>query len=229
MTKDIDIILLEKYILGEIPAQEVLYEDGSAVSKEDLKLAVQEFKDVTLGLRAIGVQSRLKRIREGVEANRRKRLTLFSVAASIALISVFSYLFLWDGEPRLSDYFDHFPELLSFREPDSEYSKALEAYTSLDYESALEEFELLLEDEANLDLSFYAGVSALGVHEYEKALLYFNLTMESKYSEQSIWYSAIALWQLGDIKGAILELESIEMGEYEYERAQRLLKELSDL
>jgi len=232
MSEDIDIGLLEKYKNGEITAKEVLCYDGTPVTEEELKVALEDFENLTIQLKAVDLGKRLKCIHEDVvkKADRKVNIQRWSAAASLILLATFSFLLLNPSEPKFSEYFTHFNELVTFRDSDSmDYAEGLEAYTRKDYNAAyisLKEIENLSDE-----LKFYLGISALGSERPSEAILTFkqlSRTSSNEYYQQTKWYLGLAYWKMGDLKRAIALWESIPASEFKYEESRELIEKLRD-
>lgn len=229
MIESVNLTLLEEYINGEISANDVLYEDGRPLSKSELDLALREFDDLKIHLKAAGLEKRLKSIHQDVaqEQGRGRLLQKWYVAAAILLIAAFSFLILRpNSTPEFSDYFSHFDQLITTRNDDNAvFDKAMLAYDNEDYESALTLFQKLNDDSLTGEVMFYAGVSALGSNNFEEAINYFKSAQkeQTEYYQQLRWYMALAYWQLNNIEVAIEQLLQIKEGEFKFEEAQELI------
>lgn len=230
MNREVDITTLEKYLEGEIGAHEVLDVNGNPVSKIELERVIEDFEDLKLSIEATGLVEEFKKLREKKASTKRVLIPfrILKIAAGVLLIGVSAYL-IWSQtqEPKLSTYFGHFDDLITVRNDTVPiYSEALATYSSRNYETAVQLFEEILSNESNDDILFYAGVSAIGSQQFEKAINFFDAIEQegiNKYGQQLNWYRALAYWQLGNISEAIFELEKIDVEEFEYNRAQSLL------
>lgn len=232
MIERVNIYLLEQFLNKQIHDYEVLNENGSTLTPKELKQAVKEYCDLTIGIEAAGLKERLKDIHNEVVSSRVKTIwfRVLTTAAVLTLITVASvFLLKKSNNNEFNDYFTHFDQLLTFRgDNEDEYLySAIEAYDKRDYSKAFQEFKQLSMNTLNPEINFYIGVSALGSNQFEEAINYFErASSDSKYDEQTLWYSALAYWQLGNISASRELLVTIRQGEFKFEQAQKLLKYL---
>lgn len=227
MIERIDIELLEKYLVGEIEAGELIYLDGSSISPQELKGIIAEYEDLQLHIEAASFKKHLQSFNYQEEETSSWGKVLL-VAASIVLLSVFGYLFLRNQESSFDNYFAHFDQLVTFRGSEkAAYSDGLEAYSNKNYPLAYE--RLLKAEPLNEELRFYLAVSALGAEKYEEAISNFLIIGsdgENKYSEQIRWYLALAYWQNEELKKSLNLLKSIKKGQFNYNLARDLIYQL---
>ncbi len=158
-------------------------------------------------------------------------------AASFVGIIALAYFgfFQSRSEASFEDYFETFPDYISMRSPAASMaSSAMENYASGDYEQAVLSFEQIVSsDSATTEITFYAGVNALALNKFQKAISYFEKASTdpvlNEYWQQVNWYLGLAYWQQGQKQEAIKQLSAINAGEYNYEQAQELLLYLQDL
>lgn len=234
MSSEVDIALLEQYLAKEIDRSRVLSVDGDPVSDDALDIAINDYKETVLGLEGAALKNQLKALHETLDLSEKKNVfpRWLAVAASIVLIAVFGTL-IWQSNnraPKFTEYFDHFDQLVTFRNSDStDYSAGLEAYSDRNYAEAY----ILLEHLDNLsdELKFYQGLSALGSEDFETAISLFEIlgtSSSNKYYQQTRWYLALAYWQAGLVADAQNLLNEIETSEFKYEESRELLDELRD-
>lgn len=232
MNKEVNIALLEGYLAGDIEASEVLALDGSQLSADELKSAVEEYEEAVLIIEGAALKEELKAIHQENDSSQVQKSfpRWLAAAASIVLIGVFGTL-IWqstNSEPEFSDYFDHFPELFTSRDSDStSYSVGIEAYSLRDYDKAY----LLLEniEDLNNELKFYLAVSALGSERFQLAIEIFEgigTDSSNKYYQQIRWYLGLAYWQTGEIDKAKTTLKLILPDEFKYDKSLKLLMNL---
>lgn len=233
MSKEVDIALLEQYLAREIEGSQVCYMDGTPLTKEALEAAVRDYEQVLLQIEGAGLKEHLQTMHEELVPKREKTYRrLISMAAAVLLIGVFGTL-IWqrvNRAPEFSDYFNHFDQLVTYRDSDStDYSAGLEAYTLREYDKA---YNLLTSvDSLNNELKFYQAVSALGSQRFEEAITLFEFlgtNSENKYYQQTKWYLGLAYWQVGKTERAIKLLKEITTGLYKDNEALKLLKKLEE-
>ena len=234
MNNEIDISLLEKYLSGEIEAQDVLDTKGKPVSPEQLKRELTLYQEAALHIEGAALKDDLKKLHQSLYNGEQQRTGSFGVwkiAATILLIGVVVSIawFQLKKSYDFEDYFDHFDQLVISRNSDStNYSVGLEAYSMKDYSKAYD----LLDSVKDLDdeILFYKGVSALGSLRFLTAKeIFLSLSINTgKYYQQIRWYLALSYWQLKEIDNAIELLEQIEEGQFKYKESAELLNHLMD-
>lgn len=234
MNSEIDISLLEEYLAGEIDRSQVLTLDGKSVSDDALQMAIEDYKEAVLHLEGAALKNQLKELHANLNLKEKKSAfpRWLAMAASIVLIAVLGTL-IWQNAnkaPEFSDYFDHFDELVTYRDSDStEYSAGLEAYSLRDYNKA---YTLLTKvDSLDNELKFYQAVSALGSERYDEAIALFEFIgteSENKYYQQTKWYLGLSYWQAGLVGKARNLLKEIDNGEFMYQESLKLIDELRD-
>lgn len=237
MNDRVDIVLLQQYLAGEIPEDAVLHEDGSPVSKDQLESAIKEFEDVALQVEGAALKSHLQDLHNSLNLDKKKTKAIpqrwLMVAASFILIAAFLTI-IWQrnstSSPAFGDYFDHFDQLVTFRDSDSTYySAGLEAYTKRNYVRA---YELLSNiDSLGNELSFYEAVSALGSEKLDSAIVLFEklgTNSSNKYYQQVKWYLSLAYWKAGKLEKASKLWDSISENEFKYSEAQQLIQEFTN-
>ncbi len=232
MDSEVDIGLLEEYLAGKIKRSQVLSVDGNPVSDEVLDVAIGDYKETILHLEGAALKIQLKELHERLDLNQKKSAfpRWLAVAASIVLIAVFGTL-IWQNvnrAPEFSDYFDHFDQLVTYRDSDlTSYSAGLEAYTLRDYDKA---YTLLTSIEGlNNELKFYQAVSALGSERFEEAITLFEFlgtNPENKYYQQTKWYLGLAYWQVGQANKAKEVFGQIMNDEFKYKESLELMERL---
>lgn len=234
MSSEVDIALLEQYLAEEIDRSQVLSVDGEPISDDALDVAIKDYEETVLSLEGAALKNQLKVLHETLDLREKKSAfpRWLAVAASIVLITVFGTL-IWQSKnstPEFTEYFDHFDQLVTFRNSDStDYSAGLEAYSERNYAEAY----ILLErvDSLSDELKFYHGLSALGSEDFEKAISLFEIlgtSSSNKYYQQTRWYLALAYWQAGLVAKAQNLLDEIEAGEFKYQESLKLIDKLRD-
>lgn len=234
MNENVDLELLEQYLDGLIDKNEVLSVEGRPIDYKVLDKQIEEFLKMRDHLSAEGLRVELQEF-----VSKRKEIRTFplyrimTIAASIVLVGVVIFILLDNrpSEPKFDDYFDHFDQLLSFRNGDVlDYSDGLEAYASEDYERA---FRLLSPkvNDLNNEVRFYLGLSAVGSGRFNESLeILEQVDTEPpfKFYQQTRWYLALAYWQIDNSKLAIYFLNQIQEGDFKFNEAQLLIKQLKN-
>ncbi|MBT8183904.1 MAG: hypothetical protein KJN76_03620 [Eudoraea sp.] len=163
--------------------------------------------------------------------------TKWLVAASIAVLLVLSYLFIFNQTPGPQELFNRnfepyenvvAPTIRSSAE-DSPKKEAFEAYQIADYEKAAQMFPELYEETGEAYYLFYTANALLELNRAAEAipLLQEHLTSKDKLSNYTHWYLAMAYLQIADVENAKIMLQKVVDGnENEAERAKKLLRSL---
>ncbi len=234
MSRQVNIELLEKYLAGEIESREVLDIDGKVLNNDELQDAIKDHKELILQIEGAALKESLKEINsaERPQAEDKKLVFWLRTAASVVLIFVLGFLILKPESPRFEDYFEHFEQLETFRGPDSQsFDIGLTEYSRRNYSRAYELLTSKNLEELSPELTFYAGLSALGSERFEEAIVLFEAigTKETnKYYQQTKWYLALAYWQSGQKLKSIDMLNTIKRGEFQYLRSRDLARVLED-
>ncbi|KYG81519.1 hypothetical protein MB14_13095 [Roseivirga ehrenbergii] len=235
MSKEINLELLEKYIVGEITKEEVLSVNNEPLDPMELSKFIEDYLDVQSHLEAEGLKAELKeKHRDLVGRGSLSFSRIIAVAASVILIGVVSFFLIQrdSSGPKFDNYFDHFDQLITFRNlGETDFSKALEAYSDREYKEAYDLFDKSNDVNLNEALKFYFAMSALGSEKFEEAVnLFLSIGTDpsNEYYQQTRWYLGLAYWQKGDITLARESLLLIEEGDFEYKNAQKLLSAIND-
>ncbi len=234
--------LIEQYLAGELEGEALRDFEAQLKSNPDLAKAVGEqrltHKAVDIYAQ-IKTKEQVKSLHEQVRQGRRRQRTLMiPLAASIALlIAVGLWLFSGNNTPTTDELvaanFDLYPNrITTMGETDSLLAIAMEAYEEKEFETALRVFSEMPNDlpEAAL-IHLYGGVSYLGLHEPDNALLVLGrIGEDSPYREAARWYEALAYLEKQQTEEARTVLEQIvQEGAFPGEKARILLGELKGL
>lgn len=231
--RDIDVTLLESYLAGDIEANEVLDVDGNAVPKDSLELAISEYRDVLVQLEGAALKEQLKGMRASLEPKPGRNGSRLWYAVAAAVLVLVGAGVVWQNlnkPPVFEDYFGHFDQLVSLRgEEGNKAAEGIEAYSDRNYNKAFDLLSAVGEEGLNAELKFYLGVSALGSDHVKEAIRIFEeigIERPNKYYQQTRWYLALAYWKNGNTDQATDMLESIEEGQFKYDKARELLSSL---
>lgn len=233
MIEKVDIEVLESYLAGDIGADQVFDKEGNAFSKESLDLAIKEYHDTVVHLEGAALKIQLMEMQSSMTAQPQKSSFKVWYAAAAAILLLLTAGLLWQNEnraPSFKFYFDHFDQLVSFRN-DTENSSAegIEAYSRENYAKAFDLLNDVSAAELDDELKFYLGVSALGSEHVVEAIGVFEglgMDRSNKYYQQTRWYLALAYWQADEVNKTIGLLQSIENGEYKFKEAELLKRAL---
>lgn len=143
------------------------------------------------------------------------------IAASIIFIAGLFYVLNNDQDLYFS-YFEPYPDLVSTRIGNSG-NLAMSYYNSQNYIEAINEFNSK-ESLSELE-KLYLGISYLGINQTSKAETVFIQLLDTKQKQQARWYLALNYLAQGNDEKCISILNQIEPGDFNYSKAQKLLKE----
>lgn len=235
MIERVNIELLERHLNGLIEAKQVRYEDGEPLNGKELEEAIAEYQNLSIDIEAMGLEEELKAIHKDVLSPTARTISIkvITTVAAAVLIAIACLLIFQDQrKPDFDDYFAHFDQLITFRNNNNEsLNLAMVAYDAKNYDQAFQIFNQLKLESLSSEVSFYAGVSALGSSRFQEALDYFKRASkgENKYYQQIQWYSALSLWQLDQLDNSIEQLRKISFDQFNFEKAQSLLVYLESL
>ena len=243
---------IEAYLNHELDGEELEAFEAKLTEDTELQKEVELHQDVQETLKGENIYAFRQILREvnqdweGPEKKQEVRgggkiIGLYRwmavAAAAIAFFLVYTFLIPTSNQPTdlFAANFDPYPMLLNERggEPDIEtaqLSEAIQAYSSGDYQQAIQGFQNL--QNANNPLpayQFYLALSYLANQESEAAIPLFeaiNQNVKHAFYEQSQWYLGLAYLQNDDPAKAKEILASIAEGKYQYEAAQRLIQDL---
>ena len=109
-----------------------------------------------------------------------------------------------------------------------ELNNAVAAYNSQDFDQAASLFNHLYEKtQEQLAYQFYAAQSELGANRIDESIVLFSNLLQQNdhpFVEQSRWYLALAYLKKGAVPEAKLLLQEIKIGQFNYKKAETLLK-----
>lgn len=231
--------LIEQYLTGELEGDALRDFEAQLEQDPDLAKAVEEqqltHKVVDIYAQ-IKTKEQVKSLHDRVRQERRKqRALVIPLAATIALlIAVGLWLFSGGDTPTTDQLvvsnFELYPNrITTMGDTDSILAVAMEAYEEKDFETALRVFSEMPNDLPQAELiHLYGGVSYLGLHEPDNALLVLGrIKADSPYREAARWYEALAYLEKQETEKARAILEQIvQKGAFPGEKARILLEEL---
>lgn len=222
----------EKFLAGKLSRVELLRSLGEEGNEEQVEALLDLVKTYKKAVRYKALEKELKQIHQE-EVDSAKRFTMARWMWVPAAAVIFFGLWasgIFDKQIDYQSLFEPYPYLLNVRNTQgSNIQNAIDAYVSDNFEQAYALFSKLPEDSLNQGLSFYRAISAMSVGKFNEALADFesiDQDSENKYFQQTRWYKALALWQMGQDKSSLNLLHSISPGDFKYEEAQKLIRQL---
>ncbi|MFD2724944.1 hypothetical protein [Hyunsoonleella rubra] len=156
-------------------------------------------------------------------------LMKYLVAASVAIVfGLFTFNQL--STPSYADYDDYGTISLTVRgNNDALLKPAEDAFNTGNFEKANEAFgELLSNDDSNIELQLYKGISLLELNRFDEAdSLFGKLSADtSAYKNKATWYLALSKLKQKDYDACLQILKTIPEDADDYKQAQKLIKKL---
>ena len=214
--------------------------DQCSAVLEGLKLAGEEVlhgEDFMADLKSRNLE--LIQQNKSAAANPNRLGSLLKVAAVILILVAASVAILLQRSPAAQDLVSQnltqpyaAPPLERGENSLNEnWQKGIEAYRSRNFESAVSFIQESYNQEANDEKEFYLGLSLLYQQnsEPEKAAVHFENLINTRYSEQALWYKILAYYLSGEVDSCKTSLEKIVSSKVHYKKkaAERLLKKLN--
>ena len=160
------------------------------------------------------------------------------VAASVIMLLGFSFLWLnsgsIDNNALFEDYFEPYrnvvqPVVRGEQNMDSK-SKAFEAYENKDYQTALDYFNVALEEKNEAVIKLYKGITQLQLDNIEDAIVIFEEleNLPNNLEAQHNWYLALAYLKNNELENAKATLQKLNSRDsaFKNEEVDSLLKAL---
>jgi hypothetical protein len=220
---------VDAYLSGEITGEELEAFEIRLRLEGQLKADLDATKKVIEGVEGYAFKKTLTEIHNNyTQEKKRERKKLFylpAIAASIVLFILVSIFIKYDNSHYA--YFKPYPGVVVVRSGgNTSISKALQLYDMEAYEEALREFEKIPPAAYTEEIQFFHALSYLGDKNPEKAQKILETIRTVQYHEQIKWYLALCYALTNNNQQAKEKLEQIKPGEFEYDNAQMLLKEL---
>jgi tetratricopeptide (TPR) repeat protein len=166
---------------------------------------------------------------------------ILAIAASLAIIIFTWQIFFVSGEDPaakqlFSEFFEPYQMVLSQRsEADTSghvnlMNLAVQEYTSGNYSSAADAFQQLSKFEPeNISYMYYNALSLLGSNKGSEAIEILEEVLHTKghlFTEQSLWYLALAYILADDEEKALDLLKAIKPGEFHFAESREIISEL---
>ncbi|WP_300569822.1 tetratricopeptide repeat protein [Flavobacterium sp.] len=152
----------------------------------------------------------------------------YAVAASLVLF-MGTWFFMQNGNPEYGDYSQH--ESAYFTERGAEdvnLKQAQDFFNKKDYKSAVLAFEKT-QDLKNPELQYFYAIALIETDDFSKAEVFLNAVKEgtSVYKDKATWYLALSNLKQNKISECKSLLEQVPSDAEDFDKAQKLLKELN--
>ena len=239
-----DIELIEAYLRGSLDEQALAAFQKRRQDDADFDREVIDYSQIINGIRTTQERDFMSKLRhwEGEIENRKETKvvplrTIFSIAASVVLVSLVGvYLFRngqRDHEQLFQEYFQPYENVISERSGKNDnLQRGMELYDQKKYDEAIVELKLAaIEDPDNSSVRCYLGIAYLAAGRAQEAKTMFESIVHGDRSlikEVAEWNLAMTYLKLDNEAAAkkILE-EIIQQKDHLYlEQAGELLRDL---
>ena len=217
--------------------------EGKLDSNTSLKKKVEEVKSIIQGVETATLQERMDSFHEALSAESQRNpqasrvrhfdFRKFAVAASVAiLIGIAGFWLLTRQEPNDLLFDKHFspdPGLPTTMSSSSNYEfyDAMVSYKRGDYDAAITQWELLLNQKPENDtLNYFIGVAYLANSNTNKALQHLKTASETKngvFAKETLYYLGMA-----NLKAANIEAARNYLNQSQTEKSRVVISELDD-
>ena len=155
-----------------------------------------------------------------------------AAAASVLLLAVASWFFLFPGQPSYSKYAQHAPLSLTLRGVSNEAASAAEAdFNAKRYDGALAALDQVLAAQPdNLTAQLYKSICLIELNRASEARTVLQPITDgtSALRAEAIWYVALSYLKENNTAACRSALLRLREGEDHYEQAQEILKKLGE-
>lgn len=151
----------------------------------------------------------------------------YAVAASVVIL-LGTWVFMKDPIPEYGDYDQH--ENASFverGESDDNLKNAQDFFNKKEYAKSVTSFEKI-KNLDNPEYQYFYAIALIETADYSKAQMLLNEIQHgtSIYKNKAVWYSALSELKQKNLEECKSQLRQITQDSEDYDRAQKLLKEL---
>ncbi len=223
--------LFDLYLLNELAGKERVDFESQLQSDPRFKDEFEAYQKAVQLVKLMGVREELGRV---IDANQKPKyvITQWYLWLPMAASIIFLMIYFWPQSTQtVSDrdlflaYYHPYPNVITTRSYGNELTEALELYTRRNYKRAGKLFATI-SPETDTTL-FYQGLSYLSRNLPDSSLMYFsNIDSVSVFRQQVIWYTAMCYLAKKDRLNTTTSLEMVEIGNFNFEEAQKILKEI---
>lgn len=197
------------------------------------KAEVDDYILISSGIK-VSEKKQLKQRLQAIEHkndSKGKFFKVWRIAASIALLIGVGFFYVFQSsnsnESLYASNFEPYPNTLQPVVRDTPANPAFIAYEAGNYDTAISEFEMLLQHENDPDIQFYLAMSFLNNGAIHNALdnLKSLETSNTRYLAQVHWYSALAYLKNDNKVLALQSLKALEKLDSTYKIKERKLLE----
>lgn len=227
---DTEFILFEKYWKNELSLTEKSELEELFGTDQELYQRYQLYQSAIRGLSREGVKDEMRLVmQQGISSG--IRWQPLAIAAAITLTIVSSLALLWSGDPSyVNDHFQSYPYTEGLRNEETanqELQNALGYYVDGNYENASTAFAEI--DTKTAVTYLYWSQSEIALGQLESAIVLLNKIEDtSQYAALKSWYLGLCYAETGNKAAAIEQLQQLKASDYGYEKARKIIHELSE-
>lgn len=231
----------ENYLNNDMPSDEINSFEERLKSDTEFRNSFELYKETTQFLSTkfsadtIDFKENLKSVSKDYFAENTKskskviafRPFYFAIAASVAI--AFGAWFMMQQNPIYSDYSQHEKAMFTERgEVIKNLKLAEKSFNEKNYKEAVVNFELVLKEYNRPEINYFYAISLIEINEFIKAQTVLNQlkTGKSVYREKAIWQLALSNLKQKKYDDCKVYLKQLSSDSEDYEKAQKLLKEL---
>ena len=232
-------ISFENYLQGEMALEDKLNFEGQLQNDADFRTQFEAYKEVTLLLEnkfsteADSFKENLNTISEiyfaETSAKNAKVVSFkpwfYAVAASIALL-IGTWFAFQNNQPLYADYSHEEANFMSRDGENAALKTAQDLFNKKEYAKAVLAFENLGKE--NQEINYFHAIALIETNNYSKAdqLLTALQNGNSVYRDKATWYMALLALKQEKLDKCRKILEEIPPEAEDYQKAQKLLKDL---
>lgn len=231
-------IAFESYLNNEMPTEERLEFEKKLQADADMLQQFEAYKETTQFL-SVKFDSKTEDFKQNLKAISKENFAQakskpkviafkpwhYAVAAS--LVIGLGLWFMMPGNPQYSDYNQHENAYFIERNGYMDYTNLQTAFNNKDYKKAVIEFEKI-RDLSSPEMQYFYAIALIETDNYAKAESLLNdiKSGTSAYKDKATWYLALSNLKQKKYDECKAYLMQIPEDAEDYEKAQKLLKDL---
>lgn len=233
-------ITFENYFSNEMSQEEKLEFENQLQNDIELREKFELYKETTQFL-ATKFDSETAAFKENLKSISKENFTekeakkskviafkpfYYAVAASVVL--ALGTWFMMQGTPEYSDFNQHENAFFVERSVgDTNLNEAQKAFNDKDYKKTVLAFEKV-QNLTNPELQYFYAIALIETNDFTKAEILLNTIKSgsSVYKEKAVWYLALSNLKQNKLGECKMYLNQLSPDAEDYEKAQKLLKDL---
>jgi hypothetical protein len=233
MNKDIDPIQkIDSYLQGDLNSEEIDSFEKQLSSDPVLREDLVSTQHVIEGISGYAFKQKLSDLHdEYLTRKKSKTIQLYyltGIAASLVLILIAYFYLSPTPSTHYYSYFVPYASPVNVRSGNESNASqaAFEHYQLGEYDLAIVDFGKLNSETLTEETKFYQAISYLAQRNPNKASSILANLKGEQYHEQANWYLSVCYLLMNEKGKATAVLKKIQLGEYNYEKAQEILNKL---